>query len=287
MYYQISKDAELAIQNLKSITKQSANESERLSRYLTIGDIYYEAGNYDSAKFYLEQVFEKKVDEISKIQAAECLRNVYDSIGEFGRADVYVHYLADHKKSEGENKALTSRLEGMFKTYMDQKQQKKAEEMREKSIMKTVKVIVPIAIILALAVFVVAKLRSKKLLKKQQEKADRILGETEQEHEKELRLWQAEADKTLEETKKKYEEELRQMKAETEQRLEEVERKHQHESAHRLCQQQFIFVLCHKQGRCQGCQDVLGGLRSVLDQLLLLRVPGRDFPCWCHRKGFF
>ncbi|MBR3426401.1 MAG: hypothetical protein IKG95_00510 [Bacteroidales bacterium] len=227
LYYQISKDAELAIQNLKSITKQSANESERLSRYLTIGDIYYEVGNYDSAKFYLEQVFEKKVDEISKIQAAECLRNVYDSIGEFGRADVYVHYLADHKKSEGENKALTSRLEGMFKTYMDQKQQKKVEEMREKSIMKTVKVIVPNAIILALAVFVVAKLRSKKLLKKQQEEADRILGETEQEHEKELRLWQAEADKTLEETKKKYEEELRQMKAETEQRLEEVERKHQ------------------------------------------------------------
>ena len=69
---------------------------------------------------------------------------------------------------------------------------------------------------IALSVFIVVKLRSKKLLKEQQKEADRILGETEQEHEKELRLWQAEADKTLEETKKKYENELRQLKADTE-----------------------------------------------------------------------
>ena len=40
---------------------------------------------------------------------------------------------------------------------------------------------------------------NKKLLKKQQEETDRLLGETEKEHEKELRLWQAEADKELEE----------------------------------------------------------------------------------------
>jgi hypothetical protein len=64
-------------------------------------------------------------------------------------------------------------------------------------------------------------------LKKQQEEADRILGKTEQEHEKELRLWQGEADKTLEETKKRYDEELRRLKADTEQQLKEMERKHQ------------------------------------------------------------
>ena len=95
------------------------------------------------------------------------------------------------------------------------------------SIKKTIGIIVPIAIMIALFIIVLAKLKSKKLLKEQQEEADRLLGETEQEHEKELRLWQAEADKTLEETKKKYEEELRQLKADTEQQLEEVERKHQ------------------------------------------------------------
>ena len=56
-----------------------------------------------------------------------------------------------------------------------------------------------------LAILVIAKQKSKQLLKKQQEETDRVLDETEQEHEKELRLWQAVADKTLEETEKKLE----------------------------------------------------------------------------------
>ncbi|MBP5753201.1 MAG: hypothetical protein J6W60_10165, partial [Treponema sp.] len=78
-------------------------------------------------------------------------------------------------------------------------------------------------IVVVLVVYFVLILRNKK----QQEEADRVLGETKQEHEKELRLWQTEADKTLEDAKKKYEKELSQLKLETEQRLEEVEREHQ------------------------------------------------------------
>ena len=212
---------------LKNVVKQADDESERLTRFLTVGDVFFNEGILDSALVYLEPVFENEEDVTSQIQAAECLRIVYDSLGDYEKMNVCVQFLADHKKSEGESKAWTSRLEDMFKTYMDQKQQKEAEEMREMSIKKTIDIIVPIALVVALSIIVLAKLRSKKLLKEQQEEADRLLGETEQEHEKELRLWQAEADKTLEETKKKYEEELRQLKAETEQQLGEVERKHQ------------------------------------------------------------
>lgn len=212
---------------LKNVVKQVDDESERLTRFLTVGDVFFNEGILDSALAYLEPVFENEEDVTSKIQAAECLRIVYDSLGDNEKMNVCVQFLADHKKSEGESKAWTSRLEDMFKTYMYQKQQKEAEEMREMSIKKTIDIIIPIAIVVALSIIVLAKLRSKKLLKEQQEEADRLLGETEQEHEKELRLWQAEADKTLEETKKKYEEELRQLKADTEQQLEEVERKHQ------------------------------------------------------------
>jgi len=212
---------------LKNVVKQADDESERLTRFLTVGDVFFNEGILDSALVYLEPVFENEKDVTSQIQAAECLRIVYDSLGDNEKKNVCVQFLADHKKSEGESKAWTSRLEDMFKTYMDQKQQKEAEEMREMSIKKTIDIIVPIAVVVALSIIVLAKLRSKKLLKEQQEEADRLLGETEQEHEKELRLWQAEADKTLEETKKKYEEELRQLKAETEQQLKEVERKHQ------------------------------------------------------------
>lgn len=225
--YRYGVEIDQPLDELKQIVLLADNETERLYRCMTIGALFFEEGIYDSALYYLIPVFENTDNKLSQIQAAEYLRNVYDSIGEFRKADVCVRFLADNKKSEGENKALVSKLEDLFKEYMDQKQKKEAEEMREMSIKKTIGIIVPIAIMVALSIIVLAKLRSKKLLKEQQEEADRLLGETEQEHEKELKLWQAEADKTLEETKKKYEEELRQLKADTEQQLEEVERKHQ------------------------------------------------------------
>ena len=127
----------------------------------------------------------------------------------------------------GENKALVSSLEDMFKNYSNQKLKRQAKVEREESVKRVTSIIISTAVVVLLVVVCVLMLRNKKQLKIQQEEADRILGETEQAHEKELRLWQAEADKTLEQTKKKYEEELRQLKTETEQQLEVVERKHQ------------------------------------------------------------
>lgn len=225
--YQVGLGIEQSLNDIRRLFVLSNNNNELLTRYMTIGAIYSEEGIYDSALRYLEPVFENKDDKISQIQAANYLRFIYDSIGDQEKSNECTRFLADFKKTEGENKAMVSKLEDLFKEYMNQKQKKEAEEMREMSIKKTIGIIVPIAIVAALSIIVFAKLKSKKLLKEQQEEADRLLEETEQEHEKELRLWQAEADKTLEETKKKYEEELRQLKADTEQRLEEVERKHQ------------------------------------------------------------
>ena len=224
--YKAGVAAKPLLDELKHILSSVDAENELLHRYLTIGGIFFYEGNYDSALFYLEPVFEN--NEVGlQAQAAGYMRIIYDSIGNKEQSNVCMRFLTNQMKSDGENKALVSKLEDIFKEYTNQKQEKKAKEAREESIRKTIEIIVPIAIMIALTVVIVVKLRSKTLLKKQQEEADRILGETEQEHEKELRLWQAEADKTLEETKKKYEEELKQLKAETEQQLKEVERKHQ------------------------------------------------------------
>ena len=225
--YQLGHEVDSSLSLIKQMLAHANNEKERLTRLLIIGSVFTIEQSFDSALYYLKPVFENKDDISFQIQAAEYLLINYNNLGNKEKADECIRFLGDHKKPEGEDKALVSKLEDLFKYYMNQKQEKEAEETREKSIKKTIEIIVPIAIMIALGVFIVVKVRSKQLLKKQQEEANRILGETEQEHEKELRLWQAEADKTLEETKKKYEEELRQLKADTEQQLEEVERKHQ------------------------------------------------------------
>ena len=225
--YQLGLGAEQSLKTMKQSLASVKDEREKVARFLVIGSVYSEEGIYDSALRYFEFAFKNETDATSKIRAAESIRVVYDSLGDREKANEFMRYLTDHKESEGENKALVSKLEDLFKTYTIQKQEKEAEAKRKTAIKKVLEVIIPIAAMLALVIIVLAKLRSKKLLKEQQEEADRILGETEQEHEKELRLWQAEADKTLEETEKKYKEELRQLKTETEQQLEEVERKHQ------------------------------------------------------------
>ena len=71
-----------------------------------------------------------------------------------------------------------------------------------------------------------AKLRSKKLLKEQQEEADRMLGKTEQLHKEELRLKQAEAEKTLEDKEKHHQQEMEAKEAQARKELEERDKQH-------------------------------------------------------------
>ena len=224
--YELGSDVKQALDKLNYTLIHAKTENERLNRYLTIGGIHFLERNYDSAIFYLEPVFEDNEAGL-QTQAAGYLRIVYDSIGDVEKSNVYMRFLTNQKKPDGENKALVSKLEDLYKNYSNKKLEKQTDTEREIAKKKVLNTVVPIAISVALAIFCVLIWRNRRQLKHQQEKADRALGEAKQEHKKELRRRQVEADKTLEETKNKYEEELRQLKAETEQQLEEVERKHQ------------------------------------------------------------
>ncbi len=209
--YKTGVAAEVSLDKIRRVLLQAETDKERLHRYLAIGGVYFYESNYDSALYYLEPVFENREAGLQD-QAANYLYIVYDKLGNKEQSDSLVHYMTSRKKLVGENKALVSRLEDMYKTHMIQEQEKQAETERQKAVRRVRNIIVPIAVVVVLVVICALMLRNKKQLKIQQEEADRILDETELEHEK---------------TKKRYEEELRQLKAETEQRLEEAERKHQ------------------------------------------------------------
>ena len=257
--YQEGLGADSSLFAIRQVLAHANNHVERLTRYLTMGVIFTVEESFDSALYYLEPVFENQ-DKVSlQIQAAEYLLGIYDHLGDKTKSEEFMRFLANHKKTEGETKALVSKLEAMYKNYQNKKQERQAEIEREKAMKKALGIIIPI-IVVVLVVYLVLILRNKKQLKEQQEEADRILGETEQEHEKELRLWQTEAEKTLEETVKKHEEalktkdsqheqemkarqaeavqqmeavqrshevEMKRLQAETEERLKEAERKHQ------------------------------------------------------------
>jgi tetratricopeptide (TPR) repeat protein len=180
--YQLGLGIDHSLAVLRQILVDADDEEERKTRFLTIGAMFAEEGIYDSAMYYLEPLFEKEEDIALKIPAAECLRTIYDSIGDNEKLDKCLHFMALQKKSEAQNKALVSQLEDMFKSYTNQKLKNEAERTRKKSIRKTIKVIVPIAVVIALAILVMAKLRSKKLLRQQQEEADRSIEAERQAH---------------------------------------------------------------------------------------------------------
>ena len=206
--YQLGLGIDHSLAVLRQILVDADDEEERKTRFLTIGAMFAEEGIYDSAMYYLEPLFENEDDIALKIPAAECLRTIYDSIGDNEKLDRCLRFMALQKKSEAQNKALVSQLEDMFKSYTNQKLKNEAERVRKKSIRKTIKVIVPIAIVVALVIFIVSKKRNEKLLKKQQEEVDKVLGETEQQHEEELRQRQAEAEKILEDKERSYQREM-------------------------------------------------------------------------------
>ena len=184
--YQLGYEFGQIMNELRQVVACAENEAERLNRYFTIGAIFSEEGQYDSAIVYLEPILKCNMDNNSKVQAAEYLRFIYDSLGEKEKSDECVLYLVDNKKSEGENKALISKLDGLYQDYLHKKQEKQAEEAREQSVKKTVGIIVPITIMVVLAVFILLKLRHKKLLKEQQREADRMLESEERSHQKEI-----------------------------------------------------------------------------------------------------
>ena len=171
-------------------------------QYTYMSPAVFEDGQYDSARYYLEIVFEKSEDTISKIRAAEFLRTIYDRSGQKEKTDTCVQFLANHKKSDAENKAFVSELNKLFQNYLDKKKEIQVEKERKSSVLKVVKILVPLAVLFALLIIVIAKLRRGRLLKKQQTEADRLLEEKEIQHEKEMRQQQENAEKALEDKEK-------------------------------------------------------------------------------------
>ena len=225
-FYNLEISSDSIIKNLKHIISISADEDERITRLLTLGNILYEDKQFDSARLYLEYVFEQQENIASKIMAAENLCSIYQKEGDSVKARKYSLFLADFTMAEIEKKKDVSKINEMFKNHLAKKQEKQAEVKREKAIKKVLKTIIPITVIIALVIIIIAKFRSKKLLKEQQEEADRMLGETEQQHKEELRQRQDEAEKLLEDKEKLHQQEIEAKEALARKELEERDKQH-------------------------------------------------------------
>jgi len=225
-FYNLDYSTDSIIESLKHYVTLSADEEERTSRLLTLGNILFEAQQYDSSRVYLETIFEQQEDITSKIMAAENLSSIYQMEGDSVKAQKYASFLVGLTMSEIEKKTEVSKVNEMFKEHLTKQQEKQAGLAREKAVKKALKIIISIAIVVAIAIVIMAKLRSKKLLKVQQEDADRKFGESEQQHKEELRQRQAEAEKALKDKEKHHQQEMEAKEAEARKELEEKDKQH-------------------------------------------------------------
>ncbi|MBQ6772370.1 MAG: hypothetical protein IJP44_15510 [Bacteroidales bacterium] len=207
-YYNVPYSLDSVVKNLKHLVALSADEEEKTTRLLTLGNILFDDKHYDSSRVYLETVFEQKEDITSKMMAAENLSSIYQMEGDSIKAQKYASFLAGFTLSEIEKKTYGSKVNEMFKDYLAQKQEKRVELEREKAVKKALWMIVPIAIVVALVVFIVVKLRNKKQLREQKAEARKLLEDKERHHQRELETKEAKARKEMEEKDKQHAEVL-------------------------------------------------------------------------------
>ncbi|MCQ2320864.1 MAG: hypothetical protein MJZ91_05965 [Bacteroidales bacterium] len=226
-FFNLEYSSDSVIKILKQLVTLSADEEERTTRLLTLGNILFEDKQYDSSRVYLETLFEQQEKDItSQLMAAESLNSIYQMKGDSVKAQKYALFLAGFTMSEIEKKTEVSKVNEMFKEHLTKQQEKQAGLAREKAVKKTLEIIIPIAVVVALVIFIVLKHRSKKLLKEHQEEAGRMLGETERQHKDELRRRQVEAEKQLEDKEKHYQSELETKEAEARKEMEEKDKQH-------------------------------------------------------------
>ena len=182
-FYNLDYSSDSVIKILKQLVTLSEDEEERTTRLLTLGQILFEDKQFDSSRVYLETLFEQEEEDItSQLMAAECLSSIYQMEGDSVKAHKYASFLAGFTMSEIEKKKEVSRINEMFKNHLAQKQEKKAEVNREKAIKKVIKIIIPIVVVIVVVIVAMAKTRSKKLLRQQQEEADRSIEAERQAH---------------------------------------------------------------------------------------------------------
>ena len=163
-FYNLDYSSDSIIKSLKYLVALSADEGEKTTRLLTLGNILFDDKQYDSSRVYLETVFEQQEDITSKLMAAENLSSMYQMKGDSIEAQKYTSFLAGFTMVEIEKKTNVSKVDEMFKEHLIKKQEKQAEIAREKGIKKVMGIFIPIAVIVALVIIIFAKLRGKKLL---------------------------------------------------------------------------------------------------------------------------
>ena len=129
--YEMDNGVEPSIGDLKRIVGQTPDENERMVRYLSLGSIYADIGQYDSALAYLTPVFENQEDAARQKVAAPILREIYQSRCDTAKTAQCAMFLAENMVVGGESNAQVSQLNEMFQNHLEWERERAEAERRQ------------------------------------------------------------------------------------------------------------------------------------------------------------
>ena len=169
--YKKDHQPEKSVAVLHRLAYLAVSERERLARYLAIGDIYYYEGQFDSAWFYLKQVYDNTSAPDSRMLAAERLQEISIKNGDTLKTKEYALARSQYVTVKDKDGKLHSTLTGLCQQY----EQNKQETLHRLKVQKATRrwgTVLGIVLALAAVVSVFLTLSRKRNKRLQTEKED-------------------------------------------------------------------------------------------------------------------
>ncbi len=150
-----------SLNQLNNIASKASSIKEYYSRYLSIGEIFYNEKQYDSAWFYYKKVFEFTQSEGSKKLAAERLVEIGKITGNDIDTSEYIDYLIPFTNQEEIKSAVKSQLTELYNSF----NQCRLEQLHQQEKKKNLKWALIIALGFLVLLFVVLALYHRNKIK--------------------------------------------------------------------------------------------------------------------------
>lgn len=112
------KSHQVVLEQLYDLLVLSESDDEYLSRCLTIGNVFYNELQYDSAWKYLNIVFDESTRIGPKKQAAEWLIDICRAQGKDNEILEFANFLVPFANQEENKSELKSKLTESYKIYI-------------------------------------------------------------------------------------------------------------------------------------------------------------------------
>ena len=198
--YSSHNDTVNSLDSLKRMTAQATNETERLNRYMIIGGIYQDMGQYDSAKAYFEPVLEFEKESGMASVSARALREIAMSEGDTLKANQYATMLIEKTTTAAEKQAQVSKLNDMFQNYLQENQEAASLRERRKVVRMTLAMVMALVVLAAVVVILMRRSHRKRMAANEAE-TQRRLNEALQRHGETERELQTKMEQAAQHTK--------------------------------------------------------------------------------------